>query len=208
MHRVVLALVLVVMVVFAATGAIADESAAQSSSPAATPIPASMEMLEFCPAEAEGDPGFDWEGSDVRPPGLPEAAVIPAAERLESEPDPERELYLVVITIPPGECMPSVAKGNQKDGAIVMVVQQGIVEYAWEPAFEGTSPIVKRGDTDSTVEDSVPPGTPQLLYPGDWITQDQEITFAYRSIGGDPAVILKAVWAVPEEEVGCAGGCR
>ena len=54
---------------------------------------------------------------------------------------------------------------------------------------------------------TVPSGSPQPLYPGDWITQDQKVLFSYFNAGSDTAIILKAVWAAPDGG-GCGGGCK
>jgi hypothetical protein len=145
--------------------------------------------------------------ADVRPPGLDDAAVVPAAEFAAGEPLPARELYLVVITLPPGKCVPYESKGNQKDGAMVLIVQQGTIEYRADAYYDGPTPLVVWGDTHGT-EGDVTLGTIKRLYPGDWVTHDQQVWFTYRNVGADPAVILKAVWAVQQPGSGCGGGCR
>ena len=168
----------------------------ESASPAASSSPGGI-----CP------PGsFEhWDTADVRPTGPLDADVVPAAELTTGEPAPVRHLYLVEIRLPPGGCMPYVSQGNQKDGAIVMIVQQGFILYQWEP-ISGTTPNVKHGDSSGGAA-TVTAGAPQPLYPGDWITQDQKVLFSYLNAGSDTAIILKAVWAAPDGG-GCGGGCK
>jgi hypothetical protein len=197
MYRVLAPVLFAILVVIGLIGSSPVDTSALTGSP--TPEPSQM-------PDGLCEPGSpaDWEFADVRPSGPLDAAVVPAAELATSEPEPVRELYLVVITLPPGHCMPYSSPGNQKD-AIVMIVQQGAVEYLWE-AIPGTTPTVKRGSSAGS-QGLSPEGTPQPLYPGDWVTQDQEVRFSYRNVGGDSAVILKAVWTDPEGG-GCSGGCR
>lgn len=159
--------------------------------------------------------GENWSSVDVQPPGQYDASVRPATTVASTG---YRVLYLVVITLPPDQCMPYSALGNQKDGAIVLMVQQGSIEYQWEPLASGLQessfPPVVRGDATGLA--SAPPGgeagevlagTPQTLNTGDWITQNQDVKFSYRNVGSDSAVILKAVWAV-DRAGGCGGGCK
>lgn len=218
MYRVVLALILVALVALGSASTVSHDSVAQSSSPTPTSsrLPASAALNDFCLMEADTGtptPGANWKETDVRPPGPDEAIITPAMEK--ATPDAIwRPLYLVEIRLPPGECMPAASEGNQKNGAIVMIVQQGIIEYRWEPAFLETSPEVLQGDLENKDEDPVPQGLVQTLYPGDWIAQDQDINFAYRNArgetntGGETAIIVKAVWAVPNSESGGRGGSK
>lgn len=183
-------------------------TASASPQPTAAPLPPPPDLCQ------PGEPLID-DVVDARPPGLDEAAVNPAAEWATpatpgtATPTAEtpRELYLVAITLPPGRCIPYTSVGNQKDGAIVMIVQQGKVQYRWGPAIPGSTPIVTIGDSADTLGNPAA-GSTQTLFPGDWVTQDQQVWFTYRNVGGDSAVILKAVWAVPEIDQGCGGGCK
>jgi hypothetical protein len=96
-----------------------------------------------------------------------------------------------------------------------MIVQQGKVEFAWEPAAalpEPTpagTPSVQLGDSSAMIG-AVLPGSDnkQTLYPGDWITLDRRVQFSYRNVGGDSAIIVKAVWARNLGGTGCGGGCK
>jgi hypothetical protein len=149
----------------------------------------------------------DWFSADVRPEGVTDAVVIPAAEQAMDEPAPVRQLSLIVITLPPGHCMPYSALGNQKDGAVILLVQQGHLEFRWQPdPAAGGMPTVMRGNSGGTLG-AVPVDDTQDYYPGDWITLDQQVRFSYRNVGGDSAIVLKAVWAPPIMG-GCGGGCK
>jgi hypothetical protein len=165
------------------------------------------------------------EEMDVRPYGPIEAIVEPAV----SNENPDHVLYLVEIILQPEECVTNETPGNQRFGAVVLMVQQGKVAYRWStfvpapgenvPVVPQTEPEVVRGDLAQVgnryaangvlYEDDgvVLPDDPQILYPGDWLTQDQRVDFTYRNIGSEPAVILKAVYAVAAGG-GCRGGCK
>jgi hypothetical protein len=153
------------------------------------------------PADDTADE-IGWKNADVRPPGATEAQVPPAV-------DDSRELYLVVITLQPGECMPYDAVGNQKDGAVIWIIQQGVVVYTWKRADDtpaDATPVVEVGDNVSTLGRLLDDHQ-RWLYPGDWVSQDQKVEVTYTNMGSDTAIILKAVWAVPGGG-GCGGGCR
>ena len=103
---------------------------------------------------------------DIRPPGREEAQVFPASDNPDSEDGTYgRELYLAVITIPPGECVPFEVVGNHRDGAVIWLVQQGVVSFGWEP-IPNTTPVVEVGDNIRTESAPLPALTPRLLYPG------------------------------------------
>src|SRR5688500_4276400 len=113
MSRPVLPVVIGMALVLGVIGLASTSSSAQS--PAATP-PA------FALPECENQ---DWKNADVRPPGPRESQIVPAAAATPGA--DAHELYLVEIRLQPGECMPYEARGNQKDGAVIWMVQQGIV---------------------------------------------------------------------------------
>ncbi len=224
MHRVTVALVAATILVFGFIGSAPTRSDAQTASPAPGATP-SMDGL------CVGNGGANWWSADVRPAGQNDAAVYPATPVAASPvatptvpstvatSPPERpfHLYLVEIRLAPDECMPYSAAGNRKRGAIVMMVQQGTVRFQWEPlpsGIGGTDPVVVQGDAGGRATPppggqagEVPQGTPQTLFPGDWITLNQEVNFSYRNVGSDTAIILKAVWT-NSGGGGCGGGCR
>jgi hypothetical protein len=211
MHRAFAVVIPIAVAALLSVGAALPRATAQSGDATPSPVPTLVptdDTQAFCPiANDLGTPtaAGAWKHADVRPPGSNVAVVMPAAELATPEPNPKRQLYLVTITLPVGGCMPYQAGGNQKDGAIVMIVQQGIVQLVWEPAFADTAPTITRGDMDAGGT-PVPDANPQTLYPGDWVTLDQQVTFAYRNVSAEPAMILKAVWADPNEEKGSHGG--
>jgi len=174
-----------------------------------------------------------WELADVRPTKQYDAAVFPPTSPatpgvdgdIEATPDgtptsttANHLLYLVVITLPPGHCMPYSTPGNDKDGQIVLLVQQGVVEFKWTPlgtGIVGSKPPVIRGDSMGHAHAAAADLEPgevrqdrtQTLYPGDWITLNQNVNFSYSNVGGESAIIVKAVWAT-DHIGGCGGGCK
>lgn len=155
----------------------------------------------------------DWLAVDVRPPDRFDAAATPVIATTTPDGTPttaasDRELYLVIITLPPDGCIPFDAPGNQKDGAVVWIVQQGKVEYVWDQAAgvpPGWAPMVTRGDlAGNQVDLDGEAGVVQTLFPGDWVTQDRTVAVQLRNIGSDSAIILKAVYA---RSLGGGGGC-
>lgn len=138
---------------------------------------------------------------DLRPGDPKHALVMP--------PNEDRELYLAVISLPPGECVPFEATGNRRDGAVIWMVQQGVIAYAWRPVGTLTpdaTPIIQVGSNIPPVG-SIPELTQRRLYPGDWVTQDRQVEVTYTNIGGEDAIILKAVYAKLVLG-GCHGGCK
>jgi hypothetical protein len=207
MHRIAVLVIVAGAVVLGLNAAAPMSLGAQGGTPSPLATP---ETDGLC----INDEGDNWQTVDVQPPGQYTSSVLPVTTALTPG---VRLLYLVVITLPPDQCMPYSALGNQKDGAIVMLVQQGTITFQWEPletGIEGENPAVERGDATGLAPappggqaGEVPERTLQTLVPGDWITQNQEVRFSYRNAGSDNAVILKAVWA---EDIpgGCGGGCR
>jgi hypothetical protein len=204
MTRPVVPVVFAIALILAVIGMVPTRSEAQTATPAGSPAVVAMEECT----------DMTWADADVRPPDPNVERVFPVFVSATSGAPPtieesDRELYLVVITLRPGECIPFDAPGNQKDGAVIWTVQQGKVQYAWKMASDtppGVTPVVETGNSLRNLG-KVREGDVKTLYPGDWITQDQRITVSYRNIGGEAAVILKAVYAVPEGG-GCPGDCR
>ncbi|MCD6056781.1 MAG: hypothetical protein K0Q71_886 [Thermomicrobiales bacterium] len=193
MSRVVVALLFAIAVALAAVGAIAPRSLALEEGPTPSPTP----PPEVCDA-SETD-GWD-DRVYVEPYGEADALVRP----LDSE---FQDLYLVVWDIRAGTCVPYAAEGNQKDGAIVLIVRDGVVEFTAEPYFEESEAFATWGRTHGDSQD-VEFGTTVTLYPGDWVTMNDQMWFTLRAIGGESAEVLKAVWAKPPIDIGGAGGTR
>jgi hypothetical protein len=194
MHRIAIMLILVLTALAGLRGVSPAGLAAQESSPAAatatmfaTPPP------ETCRREELVQP----EEIDQQPPGSTAGVVRPIASSSPVS-SPERVLYAVVITLPPGKCMPFQALGDQKDGAIVMIVQAGSIEFTAQADADAPSAEVRFGGPDDEDYGAVVPfGTPVTVNSGQWVSQNGQVWFTYRNPGTVDAVILKAVWAVP-----------
>lgn len=195
-----LVLLAVVLVMLGGAG----RSAAQDGTATPEPTP----PAELCAAGA----GAPWESRiDVRPPQADAALTFPL-DLTDDPADTEdtRLFYLVVWTLQPGTCVPYASEANSKDGAVILLVQQGIVEYTWQP-YPGSSGQVLWGRTAiEGVDDgeTLDPGDTLTLYPGDWVVQDDRTWFTFSSVGGESAVVVKAVFAKPPVDIGCAGGCK
>ena len=195
MYRIIIALTFVFAMVGAGIGSSPPRSLAAQASPTAE----STAPQEVC----NDDEIENWEDKiDVRPWEAGPASVTP----LDS---PDHDLYLVVWTIEPGTCIPYDADGNQKDGAIVLIVQQGIVEFTWQPYSDELSAGVIWGHDESDTN-GLTPGETQILNRDDWVAQNDQVWFTLRSVGSEPAVILKAVWVanLPGGGIRCGGGCK
>src|SRR5215211_4307857 len=115
MYRIIVAMVFAFGMVVGVIGSSPTQSLARQES--ATPVPTLP--TELC----TDDQINTWEGEvTVSPSQADDARVQP----LDS---PDRYLYLVVWTIPPGTCVPYSAGGNMKDGGVVLIVQQGTIEF-------------------------------------------------------------------------------
>ena len=193
MYRIIIA----VTFVFAMLVGVIGGSPPRSLAAQASPTPEPTEPAELCLE----DQVENWENEiDVQPFEYHEANVQP----LDSA---GQDLYLVVWTINPGACIPYMARGNQKDGAIVLIVQEGVVEFTAERFDVGSAAEVTWGhpDGEGTV---LPFGTTQILNPGDWVTQNDQVWFTFRNTGNESAVILKAVLVPDIGDVRCSGGCK
>jgi hypothetical protein len=197
----------VVAVLFGFVGGAPMPSGALSQAPAATPTVDDMPPCDD-----------DWLEADVRPANRFDAAVTPvsvvatpgATPTIEAD---DREMYLVVVTLDPDGCIGYNAPANRKDGAVVWMVQQGKVKYAWQEIVSGSMPGITRGDLAGNRDDiSDEPGKAHTLYPGDWVTQDRMVAVSIRNVGSDSAILLKAVYAKSVEFMagggGCGGNCR
>ena len=144
-----------------------------------------------------------WEADiDVRPDASSAAFIKPR------DVTGDQNLYLAIWTLRPGTCIPYGARGNQKDGAVILMVQQGIIDFTAERYGDDPTVRVLWGRVSSA--DGIPYefGTQKRLYPGDWVSMDDQVWFTFTSVGGESAVVLKAVWANPPPVAGCGGGCK
>ncbi len=199
MYRVLVPLVFAVAMLLGIMGGAPGHSVALSSAATPEATPAPTPPAELC---TETDPGVWMPAIDVRPPRAAAALTRPL------DVTGDQDLYLVVWTLRPGTCIPYSAEGNQKDGAVILVVQQGIIEYTAQPFGEGSTAEVRWGHADSEDGTVLDFGTTLTLYPGDWVTQNDQVWFTFQSVGGESAVVLKAVWAKLPPDIGCGGGCR
>lgn len=202
MPRRIIQFLIAACLISASIGWASTYSVAESSTPTAPPT---VPTVEPCTD--------DYLAVDVRPPDRFDAAATPVVVGTSAAGTPipvtmDRELYVVVIILPPRGCIPSDAPGNQKDGAVVWLVQQGKVEYIWDQAAQvpsGWTPSVTRGDlAGNRIDLDGEAGVAQTLFPGDWVTQDRKVAASIRNIGGDSAMIVKAVYA---KSLGSGGGC-
>ncbi|MCD6031403.1 MAG: hypothetical protein K0S78_3577 [Thermomicrobiales bacterium] len=191
MSRVIVALFFVVVVALATVVGSAPRAWALEEGPIPPPPP----PREVCdPSETDA-----WQDEvDVQPYFWPDAKVRP----LDSE---FQDLYLVVWTIRPGTCVPFTAGGHKKDGAIVLIVRDGVVEFTAEPYFEGSEALARWGHTHGDGDD-IEFGVPEILYPGDWVTMNDQMWFTLRAVGGESAEVIKAVWAIPPDDIAGGGG--
>ena len=187
----------VVSVVFV-TGALAalmnaapNQSVAQLASPSAgTPGPGSPSTQELCHTDDVIDTGTEIV---AEPPGWGAGVVEPADA-------PGRDLWVAEITIPKETCRDFHAW----DGALVLFVQSGSIEYRVSSTPFLT--VMMGHQDDAATFTTVPPDTLVPLNSGDWVTQDRAASFAYRNPGPDSAVVLMAAYApLPGEEAGSGG---
>lgn len=204
---------LVVFVVLAcgsANAAIARQEAT------ATP-PAALED-QLCEMEFNDgalDFGMATENDETAPPDAGIVVAPPGAAGIVTPVIADTlRLYPVVITLPPGACVPF----HEIAGAAVLFVQEGTIAYIVHSDAE-FAPGVLTGQLNidfKTLE--VRSGTPLFLGPGGWVTQDQRMWFTYRNVGYTDAVITMAALVDPagldaEGDPdggigGCNGGCR
>jgi hypothetical protein len=173
---------------------------------AATPVPLTSPPPEICTE----DQFSNWENVSEEPDGKHEWEVHP----LDSPGvEPERTLYLVIITLEPGKCIPFGSPANQKNGAVILILHQGEIIYSAQPDADAPGAVVQVGDPDGPGDHpgvTVPFGSQQhLTVPGQWISQNDQVWFTYWNPSTtEPAVIWKVVWATPIPTTGCGGDCK
>jgi hypothetical protein len=200
MHRSVAPVVFLSALVLALTGVAARPSTsaidlALGATPMSTPTPTPPTELCADPAEEAYFPYI-----------LARPDAGPAAKTVPTDAPAGQSFYLVELTIPRGICVPYDADGNKKEGAVIMMVAQGAIELTVEPYGAPPMAEVLWGHSWSEDGSALPEGTPQILYPGDWVTMKDQVWFTYESVGDEDAVIIKTVWAVSPPDIGSHGG--
>lgn len=180
-------------------------SAQESTPPPGTPTAFAEAPPEICtPTEFS-----DWETVSEEPLGWDEWAVVP---RDTTTGHPDRILYMVVVTLGPGKCLPYGSPANQKDGAVVMIIQQGEISYTAQRDSSAPAAEVLIGHPDGPGNH---PGThvdfgseQHLDVQGEWVSQNDRVWFTIKNTGTEDAVIWKVVWADPPPPEGCGGDCK
>ena len=169
----------------------------------ATPAPSHPQPDETC---AEGS-YENWKDVEEFPLGRASWAVDP----LES--NHGRPLYFVTITLKPGECIPYESGSNQKDGAVILIVHDGEIEFTAEPFYlDEPEAAVEYGvldEDDEGVGEPLAFGTPQVVGENEWVSQNTRVWFTFRNTSStDEAEIWKVVWANYTDPDGCGGNCK
>lgn len=199
MRRGVAPIVFVVAVLLAPIGVAARPASSAvglaQETPTATPTPP--------PEECAADPEKTYlRAIDVDPWSGDAAITRPIAVT------GGQDFYLVAWTVPPGICIPYDAEGNKKDGAVILMVEQGVIAFRAEEYDPSSGAEVLWGRPWSDDGSALPVDMPQTLYPGDWVTMSGQVWFTFESVGDEDAVVYKAVWAVPPDDVGVHGGSK
>ncbi|MGH2615916.1 MAG: hypothetical protein ACRDJC_11795, partial [Thermomicrobiales bacterium] len=99
---------------------------------------------------------------------------------------PDRLLYVVMVTLPPGTCVPYHAH----DGALSLFVHEGTLEYA--ARTQGPGQVVIGDQAANRFE--VASESPVLVETGSWVTQAAPVEYTYRNAGPDDAVVAIAAF--------------
>lgn len=116
-------------------------------------------------------------------------------------------LYLAVVTLPAGACI----KDRVRDGAVVLYVQQGSVNYFAQLAGAAGPQIRRGGSTDPDAVSTVALDTLTTLNQNDWISQDRIVEMTITNPGPGQAVIVAAAFSVPPRtwtDAACKTRCR
>jgi hypothetical protein len=126
------------------------------------------------------------------------------------------DLYVVKVTLPPDTCV-GFSGHYLHDGAAIWLVDEGTVEFDFQPIVGWPSPDLLLERSSGIQE----PITAQMrLEVGDWVSADRAVNYSYRNTGDIDAVIIMTVlenrWIVTENNVeavtmfaaGCKGVCR
>ena len=169
----------------------------------ATPSPSHPQPAETC---ADGT-WENWADVEEFPLGRSSWSVDP----LHS--NKGRPLYFVTITLQPGECIPYESGSNQKDGAVILIVHEGEIEFTAQPFYlDEPEAAVEHGVLDEDGEgvgEVIPFGTPQRVGENEWVSQNTRVWFTFRNTSTtDEAEIWKVVWANYTGGDGCGGNCK
>ena len=182
-------------------------AAQESTPPAETPTLYSDAAPpdEVCtPAEYS-----DWEPQQEFPSGNEEWFVQPLDQPAES---PPRVLYMFVLTLGPGKCIPYISPANQRNGAVILIVQSGEIEFTAQASTNAPTAHVYFGDQvgpGAHPATALPFGTTQHVGPNEWVSQDDRVWFTLKNPSTtNDAVIWKVVWANLPEDEGCGGDCH
>jgi hypothetical protein len=191
-HPLAILVVLVMLMRITSLGSVAQETPVEE----ATPTSRANLPAEFCTAAqiATGD-------AEIVESPLSGAEVDPWAT-------PGRQLYLLVLTLPPDSCV-GYSSHYLHDGAIVWLVQEGQIEFATQP-IAGLPPAIV-GASDENGTPIAISGPSITLGAGDWVKLDRAAEYSYRNAGTEPAVVLMAVNEVDPfggYARSCKGGCR
>ena len=202
MARVALSLILALTIFVGLFGATPTSLLAQGGTPAAgTPVAFSQPPEELCTEEEFSG----WDSVAEFPKGKSEWQVTPA------QASGNKVLYFVVITLEPGKCIPYASPANQKFGAVILIVNQGTIEFTAQPNTIAPTAEAQFGDPDG---DGEHPGTRVdfgetiEVTKDQWVSQTAQVWFTYKNIGTEDAIIWKVVWADPITMAGCAGDCK
>jgi hypothetical protein len=175
MRRATNRIALVLWALLIALGSFPGISLAQEATPAAQE--ASF-PTEFC-TEAEILEGeFSIEES---PFGA--ALVIPASA-------PDMHLYVLKVTLPPDSCV-GFTGHYLHDGAVVWLVDEGTVEFDFQPIVGLSVPELSLHRATGAPEAVT---STMMLSVGDWVTADRAVNYSYRNTDDkDEAVIIMTV---------------
>ena len=171
---------------------------------------ASVPPAEIC----TDDEIFDWEHVAEKPTGKLEWEVLPIPQAASPD-STNRILYLVVITLGPGKCIPYASPANQKNGPVILIVQQGSIEFTAQQFSPASAAVVAFGDPNVHEPGEDPAtqfafGTTQVVEVDQWVSQNDQVWFTYKNPGPSDAVIWKVVWAdmALDGGEGCGGNCK
>jgi hypothetical protein len=178
-------------------GLLPELTRAQSATPT---LPGSSSQQEFC-TEAEIFKGEIF--IEESPVGA--ALIGPASAS-------DMDLYVVKVTLPPDTCV-AYTSHYLHDGAAIWLIDDGTVEFDFQPITGWPAPNLTLERNDGTVE---PVAAQMELKTGDWVAADRAVNYSYRNIGDGNAAIIMTVFenrvtfeeSEPSPIITIAGGCK